>query len=162
MPLASDTLQQLVASLTESDYGINLGVLQTAHSIFRRWRAAFRSDALYSEINFVLSRFAEPYLALLKVRRPKAVTAQCAAVPRPDCCPVSFLSANFVAHRCASHQPINTGKRDSHDRAIIRLASAALLRLERTGLAAFHRRQHGGHLRRAWSMAQFLKTRARG
>jgi exportin-2 (importin alpha re-exporter) len=44
------------------------GVLQTAHSIFRKWRAAFRSDVLYTEINLVLASFAQPFLELLKVR----------------------------------------------------------------------------------------------
>lgn len=44
------------------------GVLQTAHSIFRKWRAAFRSDVLYTEINLVLASFADPFLDLLKVR----------------------------------------------------------------------------------------------
>lgn len=43
-------------------------VLQTAHSIFRKWRAAFRSDILYTEINYVLARFAQPFLELLRVR----------------------------------------------------------------------------------------------
>lgn len=46
-------------------------ILQTAHSIFRKWRAAFRSDALYTEINFVLERFAQPFLRLLMVRRSR-------------------------------------------------------------------------------------------
>jgi hypothetical protein len=43
------------------------GVLQTAHSIFRKWRAAFRSDVLYTEINLVLASFAQPFLELLTV-----------------------------------------------------------------------------------------------
>jgi exportin-2 (importin alpha re-exporter) len=30
----------------------------------RRWRSQFRSDKLYSEINFVLSRFCQPYFEL--------------------------------------------------------------------------------------------------
>lgn len=42
-------------------------VLQSAHSIFRKWRAAFRSDALYTEINLVLEKFAQPFLELLRV-----------------------------------------------------------------------------------------------
>jgi hypothetical protein len=42
-------------------------VLHTAHSIFRRWRAAFRSNELYTQIIFVLDRFASPFLDLLKV-----------------------------------------------------------------------------------------------
>lgn len=41
------------------------GVLQTAHSIFKRWRAQFRSDELFTEIKFVLDKFCQPFLALL-------------------------------------------------------------------------------------------------
>jgi exportin-2 (importin alpha re-exporter) len=41
-------------------------MLETAHSIFRPWRAHVRSDALFSEINFVLSRFIDPFLALFR------------------------------------------------------------------------------------------------
>ena len=40
-------------------------MLETAHSIFRPWRAATRSNALFTEINYVLSRFSKPFLELL-------------------------------------------------------------------------------------------------
>ena len=56
--------QQLVLSLSSTDYSINVGVLQTAHSIFNQWRAQVRSDGLFTEINFVLSRFMKPFLDL--------------------------------------------------------------------------------------------------
>ncbi|WVQ82556.1 hypothetical protein IAT38_004685 [Cryptococcus sp. DSM 104549] len=57
---------ELVNSLTPNNFVINNGVLATAHSIFKRWRSQFRTDALYSEINFVLSRFCEPYYQLFQ------------------------------------------------------------------------------------------------
>ncbi|KAJ8595722.1 Cse1-domain-containing protein [Rhizopogon salebrosus TDB-379] len=60
----SDLIDQLVLSLSPTDYGINVGVLQTAHSIFNQWRAQVRSDELFTEINFVLSRFIKPFLDL--------------------------------------------------------------------------------------------------
>ncbi|KAH9266101.1 hypothetical protein BASA83_010843 [Batrachochytrium salamandrivorans] len=44
----------------------NVGVLQTAHSIFKRWRHHFRSDALYSEIKFSINQFASPYFEFFK------------------------------------------------------------------------------------------------
>lgn len=56
--------QKLVASLSESNFEVNVGVLETAHSIFRPWRAEARSDALFTEINYVLSRFTRPFLQL--------------------------------------------------------------------------------------------------
>ncbi|KAF9027107.1 Cse1-domain-containing protein [Hymenopellis radicata] len=61
-----DLIQQLVASLSATDYNINVGVLQTAHSIFGPWRAHVRSDQLFSEINFVFSIFMQPFLQLFR------------------------------------------------------------------------------------------------
>ncbi|SPO23873.1 probable CSE1 - Nuclear envelope protein that mediates the nuclear export of importin alpha [Ustilago trichophora] len=61
-----DLMDDLVPKLADHDDQLVLGVLRTAHTIFYRWRSAFRSDALYSEINYVLSKFALPHLELLK------------------------------------------------------------------------------------------------
>lgn len=60
----TDLIDQLILSLSQTDYSINVGVLQTAHSIFNQWRAQVRSDELFTEINFVLSRFMQPFLDL--------------------------------------------------------------------------------------------------
>ncbi|WRT64247.1 uncharacterized protein IL334_001178 [Kwoniella shivajii] len=57
---------ELINSLTPDNFVINNGVLATAHSIFKRWRSQFRTNELYSEINFVLSRFCEPYYQLFQ------------------------------------------------------------------------------------------------
>ena len=54
-----------MSSLSATNYSINIGVLQTAHSIFSPWRAATRSNELYTVINNVLARFADPFLQLL-------------------------------------------------------------------------------------------------
>lgn len=56
----------MVASLSTTDYSVSLGVLETAHSIFRGWRSAIRSDNLYTVINYVLSRFIDPYVAFFR------------------------------------------------------------------------------------------------
>lgn len=61
-----DLMDELVPRLASPDDQLVLGILRTAHTIFYRWRSAFRSDTLYSEINFVLGRFALPHLGLLK------------------------------------------------------------------------------------------------
>ncbi|TKA76115.1 hypothetical protein B0A49_03516 [Cryomyces minteri] len=62
-----DTLvDDLVSRLTSDNFAVNNGVLQVAHSIFRRWRPLFRSDALFTEINHVLSKFSAPFLQLLE------------------------------------------------------------------------------------------------
>ncbi|KAJ9301331.1 hypothetical protein DTO271G3_1466 [Paecilomyces variotii] len=62
-----DTLvDDLVSRLDPTNPVVNNGVLQVAHSIFKRWRPLFRSDELYTEINHVLQRFGNPYLALFE------------------------------------------------------------------------------------------------
>jgi exportin-2 (importin alpha re-exporter) len=58
-------VDDLVSRLTPDNPTVNNGVLRVAHSIFRRWRPLFRTDELFTEINFVLGKFAEPYLQLL-------------------------------------------------------------------------------------------------
>ncbi|KAL8750958.1 MAG: hypothetical protein Q9184_006232 [Pyrenodesmia sp. 2 TL-2023] len=59
-----DTLD-LVSRLTADNARTNNGVLQVAHSIFKRWRPLYRSDELFTEINHVLSKFGEPFVQLL-------------------------------------------------------------------------------------------------
>ncbi|PYH94234.1 Cse1-domain-containing protein [Aspergillus ellipticus CBS 707.79] len=62
-----DTLvDDLVSRLQPKNPVVNNGVLQVAHSIFKRWRPLFRSDELYREINHVLERFGSPFLALFE------------------------------------------------------------------------------------------------
>jgi exportin-2 (importin alpha re-exporter) len=37
-----------------------------AHSIFKRWRPLFRSDALFMEIKLVLDKFCVPFMTLFQ------------------------------------------------------------------------------------------------
>ncbi len=48
-------MDDLVPKLADQDDQLVLGILRTAHTIFYRWRSAFRSDDLYTEINYVLT-----------------------------------------------------------------------------------------------------------
>jgi exportin-2 (importin alpha re-exporter) len=56
-----------VSRLTADNAKVNIGVLEVAHSIFKRWRPLFASDDLYIEINHVLSKFGQAYVQLLGV-----------------------------------------------------------------------------------------------
>ncbi|KAJ3066560.1 Exportin-2 [Podochytrium sp. JEL0797] len=56
----------LVSKLDASNFDINAGVLQTAHSIFKRWRHQFQSNKLFTEIKMVLEQFAAPFLAFFQ------------------------------------------------------------------------------------------------
>ncbi|KAK0100057.1 importin-alpha export receptor [Cadophora gregata] len=61
-----DTLvDDLVSRLTPDNPKVNIGVLEVAHSIFKRWRPLFASDDLYTEINHVLGKFGSPFVQLL-------------------------------------------------------------------------------------------------
>ncbi|CAG8955249.1 hypothetical protein HYFRA_00011231 [Hymenoscyphus fraxineus] len=61
-----DTLvDDLISRLTSDNAKVNLGVLEVAHSIFKRWRPLFASDDLYTEINHVLNKFGQPFVELL-------------------------------------------------------------------------------------------------
>ncbi|PPR06747.1 hypothetical protein CVT24_013054 [Panaeolus cyanescens] len=61
-----DLIDQLVSSFSATDYTINIGVLETAHSIFQQWRSLVRSDKLFSEINLVLTKMMDPFLQLFR------------------------------------------------------------------------------------------------
>jgi len=61
------TWKQLIQSINNDDFNINLGVLETAHSIFRSWRSQARSDAFWSIIKLVHSKFLTPYFGLFQL-----------------------------------------------------------------------------------------------
>ncbi|KAK3842665.1 MAG: putative importin-alpha export receptor [Linnemannia gamsii] len=54
-------IPELVGKLSPQDFVTNNGLLQTAHSIFQRWRPLYPSDNLYTEIKIALESFCEPY-----------------------------------------------------------------------------------------------------
>ncbi|CAG7854816.1 Importin alpha re-exporter AltName: Full=Chromosome segregation protein CSE1 [Serendipita indica DSM 11827] len=58
---------ELVNSLSPTQLHQTLAILETAHSICGPWRSAIRSDNLYTMINLVLDRFANPFLQVFRV-----------------------------------------------------------------------------------------------
>ncbi|ORX62315.1 importin-alpha re-exporter [Hesseltinella vesiculosa] len=60
-------LPELVSRFSDTDYKTNNGILQTAHSIFKKWRSQFKCDELFSEIKYVLDIFCPKYLELFGV-----------------------------------------------------------------------------------------------
>ncbi|TFY78460.1 hypothetical protein EWM64_g5554 [Hericium alpestre] len=61
-----ELVDQLISSLNPENFDVNIGVLETAHSIFRPWRSQTRSDALFTTIILVIEKFATPYLQLFR------------------------------------------------------------------------------------------------
>ncbi|XP_002130634.2 exportin-2 [Ciona intestinalis] len=57
-------LEDMNKKFQSADFHIINGVLQTAHSLFKRYRHEFRSDKLWTEIKHVLTTFAAPLTEL--------------------------------------------------------------------------------------------------
>lgn len=68
----TNLLQELVAKFESGDFHKINGVLQTAHSLFKRYRHEFKSQELWTEIKFVLERFAEPLTNLFEITMEEA------------------------------------------------------------------------------------------
>lgn len=49
------------------DFHVINGILQTAHSLFKKYRYEFKSNELWTEIKFVLEKLAKPLTDLLVV-----------------------------------------------------------------------------------------------
>ncbi|CAK8690429.1 unnamed protein product [Clavelina lepadiformis] len=58
-------LEEMIGHFQSNDFHVINGVLQTAHSLFKRYRHEFRSDKLWTEIKHVLQQFAAPLTQLL-------------------------------------------------------------------------------------------------
>lgn len=59
-------LPDLVQRMRSGDFNMINGVLQTANSLFKRYRHEMRSDELWREIKYVLDNFADPLTELFK------------------------------------------------------------------------------------------------
>ncbi|XP_037708544.1 exportin-2 [Drosophila subpulchrella] len=59
-------IDEMVERFASGDFNVINGVLQTAHSLFKRYRYEFKSQALWEEIKFVLDRMAKPLTDLLQ------------------------------------------------------------------------------------------------
>ncbi|XP_064625610.1 exportin-2-like [Lineus longissimus] len=72
-------IQDMVNYFASRDFHIINGILRTAHSIFKRYRHEFKSQALWTEIKFVLDNFAQPlqllFEATMKLAREHASDA---------------------------------------------------------------------------------------
>ncbi|XP_034952194.1 exportin-2 [Chelonus insularis] len=55
-----DLIDQMVEKFNTGDFHVINGVLHTAHSLFKRYRYEFKSQILWTEIKFVLDKFAKP------------------------------------------------------------------------------------------------------
>ncbi|XP_058804999.1 exportin-2 [Phymastichus coffea] len=55
-----ELIDQMVEKFNTGDFHIINGVLHTAHSLFKRYRYEFKSQDLWTEIKYVLDKFAKP------------------------------------------------------------------------------------------------------
>ncbi|KAH8279559.1 hypothetical protein KR018_000957 [Drosophila ironensis] len=59
-------IDEMVQRFASGDFNAINGVLQTAHSLFKRYRYEFKSQTLWQEIKFVLDEMAKPLTDLLQ------------------------------------------------------------------------------------------------
>lgn len=59
-------IDEMIVKFGTGDFYIINGVLQTAHSLFKRYRYEFKSQVLWEEIKFVLDKIAKPLTELLQ------------------------------------------------------------------------------------------------
>ncbi|KPJ19124.1 Exportin-2 [Papilio machaon] len=60
-------ISEMVEKFATGDFHIINGVLRTAHSLFKKYRFEFKSQALWEEIKHVLDNFAKPLTDLFVV-----------------------------------------------------------------------------------------------
>ena len=58
-------IDEMIEKFATGDFNVINGVLQTAHSLFKRYRYEFKSQSLWEEIKFVLDKLAKPLTDLL-------------------------------------------------------------------------------------------------
>lgn len=58
-------IDEMLEKFALGDFNVINGILQTAHSLFKRYRYEFKSQELWEEIKFVLDRMAKPLTDLL-------------------------------------------------------------------------------------------------
>lgn len=62
-----ELIDQMVEKFNTGKFHVINGVLHTAHSLFKRYRYEFKSESLWTEIKFVLDKFAKPLTDLFLV-----------------------------------------------------------------------------------------------
>lgn len=60
-----ELITQMVEKFSTGDFHVINGVLQTAHSLFKKYRYEFKSNELWTEIKYVLENLAKPLTDLL-------------------------------------------------------------------------------------------------
>lgn len=60
-------IDEIVEKFKTGNFDYINGVLQTAHSLFKRYRHEFKSQKLWEEIKYVLDRICQPITELLTV-----------------------------------------------------------------------------------------------
>ena len=60
--LLPDLINRLAQAMQSNNWSVYNGVLETANSIFKRFRYVSKSDQLYTQLNYIFTLFCEPML----------------------------------------------------------------------------------------------------
>jgi exportin-2 (importin alpha re-exporter) len=101
---------------SQRDWSTIEGVLTTANTIFKKYRAAYKSEALYKELKYALDGFATPLLQLT-LEAVDALTTATSNNDTPTCvsllkcirlvCRIFFRSTHKSSRRCSRTTWIN-------------------------------------------------------
>eukprot|EP00026_Physarum_polycephalum_P001434 Phypoly_transcript_01435.p1 GENE.Phypoly_transcript_01435~~Phypoly_transcript_01435.p1 ORF type:complete len:984 (+),score=185.73 Phypoly_transcript_01435:58-3009(+) len=85
-------LPQLVSKFGSQDWSIINGVLETIHSILRRYRHQFRSETILGELKYILTQLQKPYHDLFLITMQAIATN----INNPDALKTLFVTANLL------------------------------------------------------------------
>lgn len=94
-------ITDMVEKFSTGDFNVVNGILQTAHSLFKRYRFEFKSQALWEEIKFVLEKICDPLtnllLVLMRLTKEQAGNAEAVNAIYGSLCLISkiFYSLNY-------------------------------------------------------------------
>ena len=60
--LLPDLISRLAEAMQSNNWSVYNGVLETANSIFKRFRYVSKSDELFTQLNYIFSIFCDPML----------------------------------------------------------------------------------------------------
>ena len=91
-------LPDLTTQLTRADvtHDVKIGCLSTLHSIFFRYRHEYKSEALWTEVKYVLDMFAAPLTALFAQTAATILNQQPATVTTPATLVALFEELSLV------------------------------------------------------------------
>lgn len=95
--------QELISKIQVNNPVVMNGILQTAHSIFKRYRSQVKGDSVLQELQLVLAQFASPFLEIIRVQFLTPISSKI----KSGNSTTIFL---FVVHGILGYRPAHHGQ----------------------------------------------------